>query len=156
MGIQKFPSMQLARACAARDRRREKALCFVVQGERLLVFDHVGVPDAGVQLPAGGVEPGESPAEAAVRELWEESGLRLSAPVHLLSYEWRRQLPERLTHQVCHAFAFRAPDGLPETWTHPADGEVFQYRWAPLDRPALDWDMDTALPALWHHLQESV
>jgi 8-oxo-dGTP pyrophosphatase MutT (NUDIX family) len=28
---------------------------------------------------AGGVEPGETPAEAARRELWEETGLRLEA-----------------------------------------------------------------------------
>ncbi len=42
-------------------------------GHELLVFRH---PDAGIQLPAGSVEPGESPAAAALREVEEETGLR--------------------------------------------------------------------------------
>lgn len=29
------------------------------------------------ELPGGGIDPGESPREAAVRELWEETGQRL-------------------------------------------------------------------------------
>jgi 8-oxo-dGTP pyrophosphatase MutT (NUDIX family) len=42
-------------------------------GHELLVFRH---PDAGIQLPAGSVEPGESLAVAALREVEEETGLR--------------------------------------------------------------------------------
>ena len=34
-------------------------------------------------LPGGAVEPGEEPADAAVREAWEETGLRI-VPVHLV------------------------------------------------------------------------
>lgn len=39
----------------------------------LLVFRH---PDAGIQLPAGTIEPGEDPPAAVVREVEEETGLR--------------------------------------------------------------------------------
>ena len=44
----------------------------VGQGRELLVFRH---PSAGVQLPAGSIEPGEPPVEAAIREVKEETGL---------------------------------------------------------------------------------
>jgi 8-oxo-dGTP diphosphatase len=41
-------------------------------------------------LPGGAVEPGETPAEAAVRELWEETALRPEAPLRLFA---RQELP---------------------------------------------------------------
>jgi 8-oxo-dGTP diphosphatase len=41
-------------------------------------------------LPGGAIEPGETPAEAALRELWEETSLTPSAPIRL--YE-RQDLP---------------------------------------------------------------
>jgi 8-oxo-dGTP diphosphatase len=41
-------------------------------------------------LPGGAVEPGETPFEAAGRELWEESALRPSAPLRLFV---RQELP---------------------------------------------------------------
>lgn len=42
------------------------------QGRELLVFQH---PTAGVQLPAGTIEPDETPAAAVLREVTEETGL---------------------------------------------------------------------------------
>lgn len=145
-----------ARADALGRGLREKVLCFVVRGSRVLVFDHAGRPEAGVQVPAGGVEPGETPAQGAARELFEESGLSLAHPSHLASYLWEAQLPERFTQQVCHAFAFRASPGLPDIWTHFADRHLFAFRWADLASPGLDWEMDAALPALHLHLSPSL
>lgn len=45
-------------------------------GLEVLVFDHRDHPEAGTQVPAGGVEPGEVLADAVVREVAEETGLR--------------------------------------------------------------------------------
>ncbi|MEV4349244.1 NUDIX domain-containing protein [Actinoplanes sp. NPDC049596] len=42
-------------------------------------------------LPGGSVEEGETPAEAAARELWEEASIRPSAPVRLFA---RQELPD--------------------------------------------------------------
>jgi ADP-ribose pyrophosphatase YjhB (NUDIX family) len=54
----------------------EKVTAFVtriVQGrQELLLFEH---PYAGIQIPAGTVEPGEAPEAAAIRETQEETGL---------------------------------------------------------------------------------
>ena len=56
----------------------EKVTAFVVRtgalGRELLVFKH---PTAGIQLPAGTVEPGEPVEKAVVREVWEETGLQV-------------------------------------------------------------------------------
>jgi ADP-ribose pyrophosphatase YjhB (NUDIX family) len=43
-------------------------------GPELLVFEHADEP-AGVQVPAGTVEPGEDVRAAAIRELHEETGV---------------------------------------------------------------------------------
>jgi 8-oxo-dGTP pyrophosphatase MutT (NUDIX family) len=43
---------------------------------QLLVFEHRDFPEAGLQVPAGTVEPGEDPVAALHREIYEESGLR--------------------------------------------------------------------------------
>ena len=145
-----YDSEVQARADATALGLREKVLCFVVPGNQLLVFDHADHPEAGVQVPAGGVEAGEVPAQAAVRELFEESGLTLNEPVCLTSYRWEAQLPERPTRQVCHAFAFHAPLITPDAWIYHADGYLFSFRWADLSAPGLDWEMDAALPALHH------
>lgn len=57
-----------------------KVTAFVVRrtqrGHDLLFFEH---PTAGIQIPAGTVEEGESPQEAALREVGEEAGLPVTA-----------------------------------------------------------------------------
>lgn len=148
-----YDTQAKARADAAARGLREKVPCFVTRPGRLLVFDHVP-DDSGVQLPAGGVEHGELPAQTAVRELREESGLSLGGPQFLVSYLWEAELPDRLTRQVCHAYALSAPADLPDTWDHTEANAVgggphlFRFRWADLHAPALDWEMDAALPHL--------
>ncbi len=42
------------------------------RGDELLLFEH---PYAGIQIPAGTMEPGETPEQAALREAREETGL---------------------------------------------------------------------------------
>ncbi len=58
-------------------------------GVAALVYDESGrvllqrrSDDGSWSLPAGAVDPGESPAQAVIREVWEETGLRV-VPVGL-------------------------------------------------------------------------
>ncbi len=46
-------------------------------GPEVLVFEHAGHPEAGVQVPAGHVEPGETDEGAVRREIREEAGLEV-------------------------------------------------------------------------------
>jgi ADP-ribose pyrophosphatase YjhB (NUDIX family) len=62
------------------------------QGEILLVR-HSYLP--GLALPGGGVEPGETCREAAIREATEETGLEFAAPPVLFHLYFNRRLENR-------------------------------------------------------------
>ena len=107
----------------------------------LLVFAH---PLAGVQIPKGTVECGETLEQAALRELQEESGLVLEAAPRQIG-TWRRHVSLKQTKDgqpESHdwsVFVLEAPGGLPDRWRHAAKGSpeeeglVFAYHWLRID-----------------------
>ncbi len=119
---------------------RHKVLAYITRrhlGRRqLLVFDHRDHPDAGTQVPAGTVEPGEPVEQALWREVAEESGLR---PEQLRFGRKLAEQAEAEWDQIRHVFHLEAAAALPETWEHRVAGSgedaglVFVYRWADLD-----------------------
>lgn len=58
---------------------RQRVMVYVTRRragvEQLLVFDHRDQRGAGLQVPAGGLQPGESMTAAALREVAEETGV---------------------------------------------------------------------------------
>jgi 8-oxo-dGTP diphosphatase len=54
---------------------KQKCVMYITHGNRLLVFDHHEMPEAGTQVPAGTLHDGERPEAAALREAQEETGL---------------------------------------------------------------------------------
>jgi 8-oxo-dGTP pyrophosphatase MutT (NUDIX family) len=52
------------------------------QGPELLVFRYPAAPEAGTHLPGGGIEPGERPDAAAIREAVEETGIQGHLDLH--------------------------------------------------------------------------
>ncbi len=93
-------------------------LAMTAAGEFLLVRQFRPVIDAWTwELPAGAVDDGETPAEAAARELREETGFQVLRIVPLgASYED----PPRRTNKLFGFFALLASDqGVPETGMLP-------------------------------------
>lgn len=128
---------------------REKALVYLTRDPaEVLVLEHSEeFPSAGVQVPAGGVDPGEQPAQAAVRELAEETGLTIdSEPVYLESRIWHADVPSR----VRHYFWMVAPHTTATRWSHVVsageddEGMLFWLTFRPRSAPGLTsgygWD----------------
>ncbi|MEO0342726.1 MAG: NUDIX hydrolase [Pseudomonadota bacterium] len=51
-------------------------------------------PGPEIQLPGGGVDPGESPLQALHREVMEETGWRIHDPLRLGAYQRFAYMPE--------------------------------------------------------------
>ena len=62
-------------------RERPGAIAYVTRAApvewELLLYDVIGEPDYTAVVPGGGIEPGETAAEAAIRETREETGLEV-------------------------------------------------------------------------------
>ena len=113
----------------------------------VLVFAH---PQAGTQIVKGTIEPGESVAQACLRELAEESGVTGTECVRDLG-TWEH-CPRG---QVWHFREVSVSGELPETWSHftqDGGGQVFTFRWHGLDQPA-PADCHQAFVGALHFLQ---
>lgn len=118
-----------------------KAFAYITQGHKLLVFEQPDAPEAGIQVPAGSIEPYETPPAAALREAQEETGLTKLAVVSFLgehSYDmsrWKPEIHQRyFYHLVC-------TEETPATWEH---GERF-----PSDQPDHDGSITHLFKFYW-------
>lgn len=55
---------------------RNRSMAMVIRDDKILMIETFRWGRQIFELPGGGIEEGESPEEAAVRELWEECGLK--------------------------------------------------------------------------------
>ena len=84
------------------------------RGDDTLDFLLIRDPYANWGLPKGHIEGGESPAEAAVREVAEETGLHeLSVVTQLPTIDWFFRDRGRLVHKFCHFFLVESVSGEP-------------------------------------------
>ncbi len=99
---------------------RERVCVYVLRGDELLVFDHRDHPEAGTQVPAGGIDPGESPEVAARREVFEETGLEVTGPMRFLGTSRHRDGRGGLARTSF--FETQAPAGARDEWEHRVAG----------------------------------
>ncbi|MDR2253578.1 MAG: NUDIX hydrolase [Bifidobacteriaceae bacterium] len=82
-------------------------------------------------LPKGHVEVGETPPEAAVREILEETGIRGQVIRHLGSIDYWFVGEDHRVHKMVHHYLLSAQDGSLTSDNDP-DSEAEEAAWVPL------------------------
>ncbi len=121
-------------------RRGVGLMLFDRQG-RVFVAQRIDMPSAAWQMPQGGIDPGESPRQAAMRELREEIGTD-KAEIVAQSRDWvRYDLPADLAPKLwdgCYRgqeqmwFALRFLGGDADIDIAGDEPEFSAWRWAEL------------------------
>lgn len=94
----------------------------------LMIWRHRFVPSAwGWELPGGIVDDGETPAEAAIREIEEETGWKVSAVEELVRFQPAAGFADIPT------YVFRA-DGEVEGCSRPDTNEASRVEWIPTSK----------------------
>lgn len=88
--------------------RRPGAYAIIARGRDLLLTEQ-DAADFELQLPGGGVDPGESPVQALHREVFEETGWKIAVERRLSAYQRFTFMPEYdlWAHKICLIYLCR-------------------------------------------------
>ncbi len=131
---------------------RTRVLAYITRNRaEILVFTQ-DTPNSGVQIPGGGLEPNETLELGIMREILEETGLKLTGTPVFLGARVRQS--SQYGPQFEHYFWLEADPSTPDAWTHNVSageldhGMKFHHEFEPLEAPGIDWEMDWFLPQL--------
>lgn len=148
-----IPNASSDMSSEGRETQERSAGGAVVRGQDVVVIvPHKRAADGSrvVALPKGHIEPGETPEQAAAREVAEEGGVqaRLVSELGDVSYEFRRG--GRTIGKQVRFFLFHYVSGDPALHDH----EIERAWWMPLERAVLELtypgERDIARRALLH------
>ena len=112
---------------------KRKAFAYITRGNDLLLFRHLDFPEAGLQVPAGTVEEGETPPIAALREAAEETGLDELTLIEYLGYQ-ERDMSDYGKAEIHQRYFYHLyfEGETPPRWQHiegdPSDGTTHSIR----------------------------
>lgn len=98
---------------------RKRVFTYITFTDQLLVLDHVHYPDLFRQIPGGTIEAGESPAEVAMREAEEETGL-LGLKLKSFLGDFGKDLSSLGKEETVHAYFYHleVTGQPPLRWRH--------------------------------------
>ena len=99
-------------------------MCMVFSENRVLVQDKTDDDYSGITFPGGHVERGESFTDAVIREVWEETGLKISEPKLCGIKDWMK---DEETRYIVLLYKTDKFEGIV---TSSEEGDVF---WLTLD-----------------------
>lgn len=119
---------------------RAGAYAVILHGDQLLVTEESG-QQVEIQLPGGGIDPGESPIQALHREAAEETGWSLRVSHKLGVYQRYVFMPDYdlWARKICHVYLCR-PGLLIGAPTEPNHRALFMDGWAAVDKLASPGD----------------
>ena len=124
----------------------DKVVAYITRGSELLIFAHTEFPGAGLQVPAGSMDPGETPQQAVTREIREETGLTAFHVARLLGIVeggYRAGAQWHFTRR--YFFHVTLSDTAPDRWRHwerhAGDGASYEFElfWVPLPDGVPPW-----------------
>ena len=104
-------------------------------GREILTFESHDEP--GFEVPKGGIEPGETPEQAAHRELMEEAGVDLGGDIVEGAFARLGAICWQGEEQIF--LLAEAPSSIPDAFDHTVTGTGsdagmhYRFRWLPVD-----------------------
>ena len=99
--------------------RRRRVYGYITGQQGVLILEHPKHPEAGLQVPGGTVEPGESPEAAVMREVFEETALKnLSAPVLLGRHTFDMREYDMNEEQDAWFYQMHTMEPTADSWLH--------------------------------------
>lgn len=125
--------------------RKNAGIVVFNKDKKVLSCRRAGEVDTPWQFPQGGIDEGETPADAAVRELREETGIKSAKRILTLDYPLRYDFIEDINiykgqEQYWSLFYFFGDDSEIDLNTHKEEIEFTGYKWIDIEQaPRLVW-----------------